>query len=177
MDITAEIREAITELLLRDRRTFNQLLHAAQNNLGKYELHHLYSPQDIFNMVVLKLLTGERVWDKVKYPDINKYLFVVIVSQVRNISKTEKPTIRLKYDDSSSGDDPGMFGIDDKEFIENCLSKLRHEKELQAIFLEFTKGAKNRDVVKSLTLDIRTVESAKKRIRRKLQPLFEEYLE
>jgi hypothetical protein len=61
------------------------------------------------------------------------------------------------------------------EFITLCLERLRREDGLLPLFYAFSDGLSNREVARELNMNIRDVQNAKKRIIRRLMPVYERY--
>jgi hypothetical protein len=100
---------------------------------------------------------------------------MLIRSHINNLAETENDEIEL--DDQmeiNSQDIPGFTG-QMYEFKELCLNELGDDEGLRKIFCAFSDGLANREVAKDLDMSICDVQNAKKRIIRKLQPVYDQY--
>ena len=173
-----EIKALFETIVLDDDGTFKKWLAYTCKLLTGYGLLHLYSPQEIVNTVYLKIVENARNWDQMKFPDMRRFFFVVIKSHIGNLAKKEreqvefdeefqKPAIDIDYDDE---------GIQNfNEFLTFALEKLEHEKQEDKIFLCLLDSMQNLEIAEHLTISVCDVENAKKRIQRKLKPMFEQY--
>lgn len=170
---------------------------------------------DIITTLFEKLCTGERTWDKEKYPSFESYFFMLIKSHIFNLTLHEfrmvpftedycygsgespkphanKGSVNL-YD---SGDDvlhqrkesrmsgfrgkqPGWDGYPQElllqEFETLCLKVLKDDVDAGIIFLDLLVEDTNKEIAEDLGIDVSMVENAKKRIQRKLLPVYQEY--
>ena len=159
----------------RDDGVYEKWLFSAHKQLQNYHLHSCENAEDVVHTLYVKLMDGRRKWDKDKYPDFIIFFFMLIKSHIRNLAETEKEEVEL--------DDPveklfrnyrSSLG-QPSEFKELCLKKLGDDENLRKIFYAFADGLANREVAKDLNLNIRIVQNTKKRIIRKLQPVYDQY--
>ena len=170
-----EIKRVFETLMVQNDGVYEKWLASAHVRLQNYHLHSCESAEDVVHTLYVKLMNGRRKWDKDKYPDFIIFFFMLIKSHIRNLAETEKEEVEL--------DDPveKFFGNNRSlleqacEFKELCLKKLGDDERLRKVFCAFADGLANREVAKDLNLNIRIVQNTKKRIIRKLQPVYDQY--
>jgi hypothetical protein len=64
-----------------------------------------------------------------------------------------------------------------EELKEQCLFALKDEPEGREVFLTLIEFHKNQEAAKNLGVEVELVEYAKRRIQRKLKPVFEKFIE
>lgn len=164
------------------------------NNFLTGKLKNKYQAKDIVHDLFIRLCDGKRKWDKDKYPDFVIYFFMLIKSRVWNLAKYEERLVNAAesyYEDENGengntgliidnvnylGLDQVLSEADEKELYQLCLEKLNDDEDGCIIFMEAAEGKSNREIAEELGVDIRFVENAKKRVKRKLLPLFGEFM-
>jgi DNA-directed RNA polymerase specialized sigma24 family protein len=170
-----EIKSGFENFLQPHNRTFEKWLASADYQLYKYRLRQYETPHDIVNALYVKFMDGQRKWDKAKCPDFIQFVFKAIQSHVKNLARTQKVYIEIDDQCAITVWNERNNPLHREEFIELCMTKLKDDEKLLRIFNSFSDGLANRDVAKDLNMNIREVRNAKKRIIRKLQPVYEEY--
>jgi RNA polymerase sigma factor (sigma-70 family) len=141
---------------------------------------------DIVHSVIMKLLTGKRKWDFEKYPDFNVYMYMLIKSEICNVTCYERKFVDIKdYGECDENIfeefidrnknltlDEILSDKDAEELKERCLKMLSGDEDAAIVFLECIEGGNNKEIANRLGVKILFVENAKKRIRRKLNNLF-----
>ena len=170
-----EIIRGFATILKQTDGTYERLLASAHHRLENYHLLECVNEKDVLHTLFIKLIDGDRKWDKDKYPNFVIFLFMLIKSHISNLAEIEKGEVEL--DDQmeiNSQDIPGFHG-QMHEFKELCLNELGKDESLRKIFCAFSDGLANREVAKDLDMSICDVQNAKKRIIRKLQPVYDQY--
>lgn len=173
-----EIKALFETIVLDDDGTFKKWLAYTYKLLAGYGLLHLYSPQEIVNTVYLKIVENARIWDRTKFPDIRRFFFVVIKSHIGNLAKKEREKVEFdeEFHKPAIETDCDYEGTRNfNEFLTIALEKLDHDKQEDKIFLCFLDNMQNLEIAEHLTISVHDVENAKKRIQRKLIPLYEKY--
>jgi RNA polymerase sigma factor (sigma-70 family) len=154
-----------------------------------------YEAKDIIHSLFDKLCTGCRKWDIEKYPCIKTYMFMLIKSEISNLTVNELKYVEVEKtteEIAENTDQKGnlimediysvsladiLSGADAQELFDLSLNKLDGNDNDGIIFLLASEGSTNRDIADYLGVNVSFVENARKRIKRKLLPLFEEFLE
>jgi RNA polymerase sigma factor (sigma-70 family) len=170
-----EIKSCFKEILQRDDGTFEKWLASANFRLHKYCLLRYESAHDVVHTLFVKLMDGRRKWDKEKDPDFAYFIFRLIHSHILNLAITRKEEVEFDEDrETQAWDDLNTHGPL-HEFMEICLQRVSRDESLVPIFYAFSDGLSNREVARELNMRIRDVQNAKKRIIRRLQPVYERY--
>ena len=133
----------------------------------------------------VKFITGKRRWDHTKYPDFSLYFCLLIKSHIDNLCGKEQHCIKQSEEffercvDACEEFSPTTYLLEDQNdsFLERCVHQLETDIFLVLIFLDMTDGMRNKEISKEIHQSVPYVENAKKRIQRKLHPLFEEFYE
>jgi RNA polymerase sigma factor (sigma-70 family) len=193
----AEIIKVFESAINNNDGTYEKWLAVADiwlNNFLTGKLKNKYQAKDIVHDLFIKLCDGKRKWDKDKYPDFVIYFFMLIKSQVWNLAKYEEKLVNAtenyyEEDNEENGNtgliidnvnflglDEILSGADERELYKLCLEKLNDDEDGCIIFMEAAEGKPNQEIAKELGVEIRFVENAKKRVKRKLLPLFSEFM-
>lgn len=150
-----------------------------------------FSAEDLIEDVIEKLIDGKRKWDKDKYPDLNKFMYRLICSHVKNLAKKKerhvydynfgehdcpndevgKNTSRAKTSEQIFDyveEDQGKFHLTDA-----CFDALEKDRECQKVFHLLIDGKKNRQIADELKMKTSDIVNIKKRIFRKVKPVIE----
>jgi len=150
-----------------------------------------HDPKDIVSGTFEKLITGKRNWDKEKYPDFYKFMFLVITSEIRNIAKRYEPEDNFyfeklellesaaesedgdSFDNESELDKPDYTAESDDKFllVDQCFDALEGDAEAQEVLKLRYEERKNREIAELTGLTTDKVEAALKRIHRRVDPL------
>ena len=193
-----EILEAFEECVNNtERNYYAEWLASADKYLYIFlngRLRNKYEAKDIVHTLLDKLCSGERKWDKDKYPNFGVYFFMIIKSHVWNLSVVEEKYVQtgdLYDEDNEEFDAEPAIDLDslnslslkevlsdkDANELQNlCLKELKDDENAAIIFLYRADGLMNNEIAGDLGLDIKIVEAAVKRIKRKLAPVFEGFL-
>ena len=172
-----EIKLGFEKVMQCQDGTFQKWLASAHFQLHKYNLLRYESAQDVVHTLYVKLMDGQRKWNMEKEPDFAVYFFKLIYSHIRNLAITKKE--RVEYDEDKEAhawNDLSSHGLR-HEFMELCLQRLTQDESLVQIFYAFSDGLSNWKVAQDLNISIRDVQNAKKRIIRRLKPVYERYFE
>jgi len=138
------------------------------------------TPEEIVNEVVSKVLSGERNWDDIKYPDILVYLKMIIKSAISH--EWEKEHIREQYKNeliAKRKDNLQQITVNNfcteiifKEALEEIEEILRDDDNLLLIFYAMQEGYTNdMDLSEVLEINIKDIRNIKKRMRRKIEEI------
>jgi RNA polymerase sigma factor (sigma-70 family) len=170
-----EIKIGFENILQPHNRTFEKWLASAHYQLYKYYLRQYETPHDIVNALYVKFMDGQRKWDKTKCPDFIQFFLKSIQSHVKNLARIQKVNIEIDDECTLTECTERNNPLHTEEFIELCMTKLKDDEKLLQLFNAFSDGLANKEVAKELCMNIRDVQNAKKRILRKLQPVYVEY--
>jgi RNA polymerase sigma factor (sigma-70 family) len=195
---TSEFPGIFENILKNDKGIYERWLAYADLLLKTFltgKLRNKYEAKDIIHTLFEKLCSGKRKWDKEKYPNFITFFFMLIKSHIHNLAKFEgkffeveeyneegeenenKNTSTTMENINSTSLSSILSEANAKELIELSLEKLNGNDDDGIIFLSAKDGSPNRDIAEYLGIDISLVENARKRIKRKLLPLFEKFLE
>lgn len=137
-----------------------------------------------------KLLSRTTDWNRERYPNALEKLKSMIDTYFVNIWKNKNYKDKISAESPISDSDSELtlkdtFSNDNKSilnsleydeaynnYIDKCFDLLAHEEDIIFdVFAEMTTGKQNKEIANSLNVDIRTVENAKKIIRRKLSKI------
>lgn len=144
---------------------------------------------DIVQEAVLLIITGKRKWNVRLVPNIINFVFMVIVSFIRNERKKQNHHISLQEIDEDG--DPKQAGLielfkesfrkdletdlsksDYETLIVKCLKELEHDIYATFVFEELIEGTQsNIKIADNLKISVSEVEASKKRIKRKLKEI------
>ena len=172
-----EIKSGFEKILQRQDGTFERWLASADFRLYKYRLLAGESAEDVVHTLYVKLMEGQRKWDKEKCPDFIQFFFKAIQSHVKNLAITQKVHVEIDDRHAVTVWNDWNNPLHMEEFMELCRNKIKNDEKLLQLFNAFSNGLSNMDVAKELSLSIREVQNAKKRILRKLQPVYGKYFE
>ena len=191
----ASHKDVISELhkIFSGEKQFRyRLVYYALKNIRLYfssDSMNSLSAQDVVQIVLEKIITGVRKWNKCLIPDIKALLFLSIKSFIRNEKRRIKNTVLLDFDSLGSelnrsslsgfSDQMNIQDINDNIFsaeLSIVISKLKHQlkDDIYASFVldEILEGAEsNIEIAQSLNIPVKDVENAKKRIRNKSNKL------
>jgi RNA polymerase sigma factor (sigma-70 family) len=170
-----EIKTHFEAILKRDDGVFEKWLASAHFLLQRYHLLEYESAGDVLNTLYVKLIDGPRKWDKEKYPDFVIYIFMLIQSSIRNLAETEKKKTAFHGETVTLLQQEHHTPYPVPELMDLCLNELGPDEVMRKIFSAMSEGLPNREVAEELNLNICFVQNMKKRIIRKLMPVFEEY--
>ncbi len=183
---TKEVWKAINFAYKNDPRLHTKLLYYALKKIRLYfrkDAMGLLNAEDIVQVVIIKLIEGERKWNKKKF-DIYRQLMMSIFSFIRNEYKrikTGKHITYISYFDEDGMPDENITSgafedciykeLENNEFqrIERCRASLEAGNDADAyyVFEEMLKQINsNMRIAENLNLTVKDVENAKKRIRR-----------
>ncbi|MDD8017241.1 MAG: sigma-70 family RNA polymerase sigma factor [Bacteroidota bacterium] len=204
-----EIYELFENIVNDHQGLYHRLLAAAHCRLrhsftGRREC--VIEAEDVINTIFEKLYSGERTWDKEKYPCFESYFFMLIRSLVYNVAlheyrlvpftenyvsgKSETRTLPAAMNALDNSDDdfptynkplresvqwddcPPELAMQELETL--CLKKLEHDADAGIIFLGMLDKKTNKEIAEDLGIGVSAVENAKKRIQRKLRPVYQE---
>lgn len=145
-----------------------------------------YEAQEILHMTLDKFFTGERKWYFRKYPDFDIYIKLVIRSLVFQILlDSEKFTdneLLFEDEEISIFDtipeeklEEIIAKIDFKEFVDyaNLTLEKSNDTDAHLVFICMLEGNdKNKEIASELGITVDEVVNIKKRLERKLLPLF-----
>ena len=138
---------------------------------------------------MLLIITGKRKWNVNLVPNIVNFVFMVIVSLIRNEKKKVNNHISLQeIDESGDIKQDGLVELfkesfrqdleaeltksDYEKLIENCLMALETDVYGTFVFEELIEGTRtNIKIAEKLKIPVSEVEASKKRIKRKLKEI------
>ena len=188
-----KILETIKEIMNKDDGTYEKWLSSAQRQLNIMltgKLKNKYEAKDVVHCLIDKLYTGKRKWDCEKYPDFKIYFFMLIRSHISNLADFEEKYVDVNdYRELDEECDNIPFfetnhfkplrdilsEKDAKELEKLSLDALGNDEDASIVFCYLIDGLQNSKIAEELGVDKKFVESAKKRIKRKLLPIFEEF--
>lgn len=192
------VKEKLTSLIINSSSYKKWIIQADiyLNTLNLPRVKSRYSPQDIVHCIIEKLYTGVRRWDYDKYPDLFYHVIYLIRSVVNNLVKyVEKFTdviicanedeeleeIVNSLDEIKAPQEDEIFKkLLNEELMYLCSKALQKDDDALIVLLELldTKEfASTKAIARNLGTDVKFVQSAIKRIRRKLKKTIIEYCE
>jgi DNA-directed RNA polymerase specialized sigma24 family protein len=171
------IKKSFQSILDSSDGTYEKWLHYADIMITLYRLQEYLSPGDVINSIYLKLYDGERNWNQEKYPDLRVYVFMMIKSFVNNFNEKQKKNVCIAPLLERIGSFATLTDSAANELKEQCLFALKDDPEGREVFLKLIEFHKNQEAAKNLGIEVKSVEYAKRRIQRKLKPVFEKYIE
>jgi len=166
-----EIRAAFEAVLDNDQGTYEQWLCTAQSLLRGYELTDLYKAEDIIDDLYLKLATGERIWDRGKFPELEKYFFVLIISHIRNLAKVKKEHLNIDELKFCLESNKQTSFEETKELVELYAPKFQGDAQLAKILWKIINEDKNKEIASDLNIKVSAVVNTKRRIQWIFDPL------
>jgi hypothetical protein len=172
----ASLKEAASEIcnvLYREKELRYRLVYYALKNIRLYfasDSMNGLSAQDVIQIVIEKIITGARKWNKSLIPDIKALLFLSIKSFIRNEKRRIKNALLLDFDSLSSelnrsslshfSNEMNINDINENIFSADfraLISKLKHllKKDIYASFVldEILEGAEsNIEIAASLNI-------------------------
>jgi RNA polymerase sigma factor (sigma-70 family) len=143
-----------------------------------------YKAEDIINEIIEKVIDGKRSWDMDRVPDINKFMFMQILSVVDNKYKKEKNLISSEVYNSEDesfyyrDDYTSILNLDEiykrqdiMEAFSRCYNELETDTEMGLVFLAWKEGKESKEIAEEFGLTVKQVEAIKQKIRRKLKKL------
>jgi len=143
-----------------------------------------YKAEDIVNEIIVKVIDSVRAWDMDRVPDINKFMYMQILSVVDNKFQKEKRLVSSerynKEDDSfyvtrdliSNLDLDEIYKQQDIiETLTRCYNEIEKDTELGVVFLSWGEDNKSQEIAEEFGLTVKEVEAIKQKIRRKLKKL------
>ena len=146
--------------------------------------------EDVVQTALIKILSMERKWKKNQFPDIGDFVRFVLISFIRNERKRKGEIV---FDDVFDGEDEDRERSfeDPVDYVFNgaltdsycrdnfedlyakCEDRLKDDIYASFVFEERMRGVKsNMAIAKSLQIEVKDVEKAMKRIKRKLREVF-----
>ena len=181
-----DVISELCRVLAYEKQLRYRLVYYALKNIRLYfssDSMNSLNAQDVVQIVIEKIITGARKWNKSLIPDIKALLFLTIKSFIRNERRRIKNVRLLKFDELDSITS-FCNQLDTQDFDENIFSsdlgtliaKLKHllKEDVYASFVldEILDGAEsNIEIASSLKIPVKDVENAKKRIRNKSNKL------
>lgn len=187
-DVTSELYKVLSG----EKHFRYRLVYYALKNIRLYfssDSMNSLSAQDVVQIVLEKVITGVRKWNKCLIPDIKALLFLSIKSFIRNEKRRIKYTVLFDLDSISSElnrtslsefcNQMNIQDFNDNIFSSDLrilISKLKYQlkEDIYASFVldEILEGAEsNIEIAASLNISVKDVENAKKRIRNKSNKL------
>ena len=120
-----------------------------------------------------------------KYPNFRTHVFWIIRSHIDNLAHKQW---RTGVNETTLGDDdPGnplyrelaerWSDQDYEKFVQQCLRALSTDEDGWIVFLSLSEGRENSEAALDIGLSVEAVENIKKRIKRKLAPVFARHFE
>jgi DNA-directed RNA polymerase specialized sigma24 family protein len=175
-----EIREAFEAVVNNDQGTYEQWLCIAQSLLRSYELTDEYKAEDVLAELYLKLATGKRTWNREKFPELEKYFFVLIISHIKNLANEKKRKRRKEVKIEHLNTDELKFLCagdrrityeEIKELVDLYAPKFQGDAQLEKILWKIMNEDTNKEIAGDLNIEVRSVVNAKRRIQRIFDPL------
>ena len=187
-----DVISELCRVLAYEKQLRYRLVYYALKNIRLYfssDSMNSLNAQDVVQIVIEKIITGARKWNKSLIPDIKALLFLSIKSFIRNERRRIKNVRLLKFDELDSESDHFSITsfcnqLDTQDFDENIFSsdlgtliaklKLLLKDDVYASFVldEILDGAEsNIEIASTLKIPVKDVENAKKRIRNKSNKL------
>ena len=187
-----DVSSELCKVLSHEKQFRYRLVYYALKNIRLYfssDSMNSLSAQDVVQIVLEKIITGVRKWNKCLIPDIKALLFLSIKSFIRNEKRRIKNMVLLDFDSlsfelnrsslSEFSDKMNFKDFNDNIFSSDfhiIISKLKYhlKEDIYASFVldEILEGAEsNIEIAVSLNIPVKDVENAKKRIRNKSNKL------
>ena len=184
----AVIAKELHSLFAYDKEIHYRLVYYALKNIRLYfasDTANCFTAHDVVQIVLEKVLTGARKWNKELVPDLKAFLFLSIISFIRNEKIRIKDTGHLdidlhSYENSGAGSnnyfaepayeicDDDIFITDMKAVIIKLRESLKDDVYASFILEEILEGAdSNIEIAGALGISVKDVENAKRRIRKK----------
>ena len=137
-------------------------------------------PDDFVQTAIQKILEGKRKWNRGKIPEIADFIRLTILSVIRNEGKSKQRTVtqgiedgvRFKPGTNGVQYGRGNFRAEYRRLSEKILSLfLNDEIAYFVLELRLADHKSNIAIAKNLGIEVRDVECALKRIRKKLMPM------
>ncbi|MEW6654572.1 MAG: hypothetical protein AB1394_14060 [Bacteroidota bacterium] len=139
---------------------------------------------DVVNEVITKVITGKRKWDKKKFPKIDYFLRIAILSYIRNEAKRKDITSRSQTINDDKYDweaDPyytrkcieedyknKLFANETNLLIDRFIKEFEKDNLVVKILKLYLTGVESQiEIAQKLNVDIKEIYKALKRIRRK----------
>lgn len=172
------------DVFVHDKKRLKRWLGFAAKYLDLYgnkvfERH--WTPTDIIQEVVTRILEGKRKYDPDRYKNFDQFVFWTIRSIISKKFKTRKIVVPVESFEDSDNSNKGVnlaehkyktednFILEDFEFktkFEKCYQQILDKDEEAALVLLCWKDEMtNQEIAKELGMEISKVEAAKKRIR------------
>jgi DNA-directed RNA polymerase specialized sigma24 family protein len=187
-----EASRALFKVLATEPHFRYRLVCYARKNIRLYfpsDCANGHTPQDVVHIVIEKILTGIRKWNKKSIPDIKDLVFLSIKSFIRNEKQRKKKAVlvninKLKFElnktsfthylnECSRQDfNDKIFTADFEKIISDLKELLVNDVYASFVLDELLGGVEsNIEIAEKLNISVRDVENAKKRIRNKANKL------
>jgi hypothetical protein len=194
----AEVFDALEEAYRKDRNLQKKLIHYAGKQIFKWFEKYaigVITSADVVQIVIKKLIDGDRKWNRERIPNIIHLVLMAIISFVRNESKKyQNPNYKentdhvVQYDENEDLTKLNLseitklyldedlnnesFSAKAERIFTKCKEKLENDNDTDAYFVmeEFEKdNFSNIQIAANLKINVKEVENAKKRIRRSIK--------
>ncbi|MBK9099391.1 MAG: sigma-70 family RNA polymerase sigma factor [bacterium] len=183
-----DVCRELSNVLSAEKDLRYRLVYYALKNIRLYfsaDSFNSLTAHDVVQIVIEKILTGIRKWNKSLVPDIRKLLFLSIKSFIRNEKAranipvlldidTMKPVLNDHAMDNFLSEmhlcdlNNNAFAADIHRLVSKLKTLLTGDIYASFVLDEILEGAgSNIEIAKSLNIPVRDVENAKKRIRNK----------
>lgn len=132
-------------------------------------------PKDFANEAVTLLWEEKRHWDDSKEPEILNFLKGVINSLIYNMVKSKEREVFVDKDLSDEINDSLFIDLmfEERLICENLIDKLEDsllgDEEMWLVFKSLIEGLKPTDIEKKYGINIKVVQNAQKRLRRRIK--------
>jgi hypothetical protein len=121
------------------------------------------------------LATGKRTWDREKFPELEKYFFVLVISHIRNLAKGKNDHLNIDEVDFCLESDKQASHEETKELVEFYAPNYQNDMQLAAVLWKIIDEDTNSEIAADLHIGVRSVVNAKRRIQRMFGPLLKTY--
>jgi len=172
------IKQEFQSILDSNDGTYERWLAFGSKLLCQNHLQQLFDAEELLHILYLKFQTGEKKWDKEKYPDFKIYIFMGIKSTVLNL--------KHKKENQHHSLEPLLGGIGTFETLseacaqqlkEYCLYQLRDDEECRLVFECICDELQSKEIAERLQKPVKSIESTKRRIYRRLDTSYEDWIE
>ena len=183
-EVVDELDKALREYPKLVHRFVYYALKTLRFYLGQDSVNGL-TADDIVQSVLEKLIYGVRKWNRIKFPDIKVVVFLGIKSFIRNerIRKFLPVPVNF-YDGDDEDEEPGIkkqrhvkaiqepfnsiLAVNYEQLIGQLYDLLSYDKPACSVLDKILDGQKsNIAIAEALNINVRDVENARKRIKRK----------
>jgi DNA-directed RNA polymerase specialized sigma24 family protein len=152
---------------------------------NKDELAKGFQPKDIVFEAINDLFSGERNWNRERYPTVIEFLKSAVDSEISTLIKSYDHTHQIiefdKDDERDSGMDkyPNDFidilgSLESEELLNRIYKSIEGDAKLEELLVLLLEELPPREIAKELDTDVEDIYNRKKRFRRILNKILNE---